>query len=53
MHQFDLGRYQEESMAYPPSVVVKDYAWNESPGYLVVKGTTEKRFKTIIQIVPK
>ncbi len=53
MHQFDLGRYQEDTMAYPPSVVVKDYAWNDSPGYLVVAGTTEKRFKTIIQIVPK
>jgi hypothetical protein len=53
MHQFDLGRYQEETMAYPPSVVVKDYSWNDSPGYLFVKGTTEKRFKTIIQIVPK
>lgn len=53
MHQFDLGRFAEESMAYPPSVVVKDYTWNESPGYLVVTGTTEKRFKTVIQIVPR
>jgi hypothetical protein len=25
MQQFDLGRFQEETMAYPPSVVVKDY----------------------------
>jgi hypothetical protein len=53
MHQFDLGRYVEETMAYPPSVVVKDYTWNESPGYLVVTGTTEKRFNTVIQIVPR
>jgi len=53
MHQFDLGRYVEETMAYPPSVVVKDYTWNESPGYLVVTGTAEKRFKTVIQIVPR
>jgi hypothetical protein len=53
MHQFDLGRYQEDSMAYPPSVVVKDYTWNDSPGYLVVEGAAEKRFKTIIQIVPR
>ena len=53
MHQFDLGRYVEETMAYPPSVVVKDYAWNESQGYLVVAGTTEKRYKTVIQIVPR
>ena len=52
MHQFDLGRYQEETMAYPPSVVIKDYTWNGSEGYLHVSGTTSKRYKTIIQIVP-
>jgi hypothetical protein len=52
MQQFDLGRFQEETMAYPPSVVVKDYAWGELPGFLFVKGTTEKRYQTIIQIVP-
>jgi len=50
--QFDLGRFREETMAYPPSVVVKDYTWNGSTGYLYVSGTTEKRFRTIIQIVP-
>ena len=53
MQQFDLGRYQEQSMAYPPSVVVKDYVWNGSAGYLHVKGRTEKRYPTIIQIVPR
>lgn len=52
MQQFDLGRFQEETMAYPPSVVVKDYAWGESTGYLFVSGTTQKRYRTIIQIVP-
>ena len=52
MQQFDLGRFDDESMVYPPSVVVKDYTWNNSAGYLAVSGTTEKRFKTIIQIVP-
>lgn len=51
MHQFDLGRFQEESMAYPPSVVVKDYTWNGQAGYLHVSGTTSTRYKTIIQIV--
>jgi hypothetical protein len=50
--QFDLGRYQENTMAYPPSVVVKDYTWNGGTGYLAVSGTTEKRYRTIIQIVP-
>lgn len=52
MHQFDLGRFQEQSMAYPPSVVVKDYTWNGSEGYLHVSGTASTRYKTIIQIVP-
>jgi hypothetical protein len=52
MQRFDLGRFDEQTMAYPPSVVIKDYSWNGSPGYLFVSGTTEKRYKTIIQIVP-
>ena len=52
MQQFDLGRFDEQTMAFPPSVVVKDYAWNGSPGYLFIAGTTEKRYRTIIQIVP-
>ena len=25
IHQFDTGRYKEETMAFPPSVTVKDY----------------------------
>lgn len=50
-HQFDLGRFQDDRMVYPPSVVIKDYTWNNSPGYLFVSGTTEKRYRTIIQIV--
>ncbi len=52
MQQFDLGKYQEDSMAFPPSVVIKDYASSNSAGYLFVSGTTEKRYRTIIQIVP-
>jgi hypothetical protein len=52
MRQFDLGRYQENTMAYPPSVVIKDYTWNGGAGYLAVSGTTEKRYRTVIQIVP-
>jgi hypothetical protein len=52
MQQFDLGRFDDETMAYPPSVVVKDYTWNGGAGYLFVSGTTEKRYRTIIQIVP-
>ena len=52
MQQWELGKFQDQTMAYPPSVVVKDYNWNGSAGYLFVDGAKEKRFKTVIQIVP-
>lgn len=53
MQEFDLpGKFRDDAVAFPPSVVVKDYAWNGSEGYLFVDGTKEKRYKTIIQIVP-
>lgn len=51
-YQFELGRYDDDRMAYPPSVVIKDYAGEESGGYLFPSGTTEKRYATIIQVVP-
>jgi hypothetical protein len=50
---FDIGRFREETMAFPPSVTVKDYTWGGSAGYLNPKeGGEPARFKTIIQIVP-
>ena len=53
IHQFDIGKYKEETMAFPPSVTVKDYTWGGSDGYLNPKrGKEPARFKTIIQIVP-
>jgi hypothetical protein len=53
VHQFDIGRFREETMAFPPSVTVKDYTWGGSAGYLNPKrGRQPARFKTIIQIVP-
>ena len=53
VHQFDIGRFREETMAFPPSVTVKDYTWGGSAGYLNPKrGMQPARFKTIIQIVP-
>jgi hypothetical protein len=53
VHQFDLARYKEETMAFPPSVTVKDYAWGGSAGYLNPKrGAQPPRFKTVIQVVP-
>jgi hypothetical protein len=53
VHQFDIGRFREESMAFPPSVTVKDYTWGGSAGYINPKrGAQPARFATIIQIVP-
>ena len=53
IHQFDIGRFREETMAFPPSVTVKDYTWGGSAGYLNPRrGAQPARFTTIIQIVP-
>ncbi len=52
MQQWELGKFQEQTMSFPPSIVVKDYTWGGSDGYLFVDGVKEKRFKTVIQIVP-
>jgi hypothetical protein len=49
MQQFDLGSFRADTMDYRPSVVVKDYGTTE---YLHVAGTTERRYRTVIQIVP-
>ncbi|MBA2303947.1 MAG: hypothetical protein H0W08_15115 [Acidobacteria bacterium] len=53
IHQFDTGRFREETMAFPPSVTVKDYTWGGNAGYLNPKpGGQPVRFPTIIQVVP-
>jgi hypothetical protein len=53
VHMFDVGRFREETMAFPPGVTVKDYTWGGSQGYMNPKrGEEPARFKTIIQIVP-
>jgi hypothetical protein len=53
VHMFDTGRFREESMAFPPSVTVKDYTWGGKGGYLNPKlGAQPARFPTIVQIVP-
>ena len=53
VHMFEVGRFREETMAFPPGIAVKDYGWAGSAGYLNPKrGAEPARFKTIIQIVP-
>jgi hypothetical protein len=52
-HVFDLGRFREDTMAFPPSVTIKDFQSEVSLGYPNPKpGGTPARFPTIIQIVP-
>lgn len=52
-HTFEIGRFREETMAFPPSVTIKDYKWGGVDGYLNPKPkSTPARFPTIIQIVP-
>jgi hypothetical protein len=50
---FEVGRFKEDTMAFPPSVVVKDYMWGNIGGYVNPKpGAQPARFPTVIQIVP-
>lgn len=53
VHMFEVGRFREETMAFPPGVTVKDYTWGGAKGYLVpTPGATQTRYPTVIQIVP-
>jgi hypothetical protein len=53
IHMFEVGRFREETMAFPPSVTVKDYTWGGSEGYINPKrGAQPPHFRTIIQFVP-
>jgi len=52
-HQFETARYRDESMAFPPSVTIKDYTYGGAAGYPNPKtGASPARFPTVIQIVP-
>ena len=52
-HEFDIGRFREETMAFPPSVTIKEYKSELSEGYPNPKpGGQPARFPTIIQFVP-
>jgi hypothetical protein len=51
-HEFDVGKYNEDTMAFPPGVTIKDYQSDVSQGYPNPKpGGQPARFPTIIQIV--
>jgi hypothetical protein len=53
IHEFDIGRFKEETMAFPPSVTVKDYASGATGGYVNPKpGVEPASYRTVVQIVP-
>jgi hypothetical protein len=48
-----VGKYNEDTMAFPPGVTIKDFQSDISQGYPNPKaGAQPARFPTIIQIVP-
>jgi hypothetical protein len=53
-HMFSIGRFREETMAFPPGVTIKDWTWGGSQGYPNPKGAAAQppRFPSIIMIVP-
>jgi hypothetical protein len=53
VHIWEVGRFREETMAYPPGITVKDYTWGGGKGWLNPKPKANPaRFATIIQVVP-
>ena len=52
-HTWEIGKFREESMGFPPGVTVKDYTAGGSAGYPNPRrGEQPERFTTLIQIVP-
>jgi hypothetical protein len=51
--EFDIGRFDNNTMAFPPGVTIKDFQSDVSRGFPNPKaGAEPARFPTIIQIVP-
>ncbi|MCU1382116.1 MAG: hypothetical protein JWL71_813 [Acidobacteria bacterium] len=52
-HEFDIGKFNEDTMAFAPGVTIKDFQSDISQGYPNPKpGGQPARFPTLIQIVP-
>jgi hypothetical protein len=52
-HMFEVGRFRQETMAFPPGVTVKDWTWGGSAGYPNARpGAQPARFPTVIMLVP-
>ena len=52
-HVFEIGRFRDETRAFPPSVTIKDWTSAGSAGYPNPRPQGQpERFPTIIMIVP-
>ena len=52
-HAFEVGRFRQDTMAFPPGVTVKDFTSAGSQGFPNPRaGAQPARFPTIIQIIP-
>jgi hypothetical protein len=52
-HMFEVGRFRDDTMAFPPGVTIKDYTWGGSQGYPNPRRPANpERFPTMIMIVP-
>ena len=55
-HVFEVGRFDDDTMAFPPSVTVKDWLWGGSRGYPNPDPNPElgqpDRFPTLFVMVP-
>jgi len=50
---FEVGRFNNDTMAFPPGVTIKDFTSSGSQGYPNPKpGAQPARFASVIQIVP-
>ena len=52
-HMFEVGKFNNDTMAFPPGVTVKDFTWGGAQGYANPKpGAQPPRFPSVIMIVP-
>jgi hypothetical protein len=52
-HMFEVGRFRDDTMAFPPGVTIKDYTYGGSQGYPNPRRPANpERFPSIIMIVP-
>jgi len=53
VYVFEVGRFREDTMAFPPGITIKDYTGGGTKGYPNPKpGAQPSRFPTVVQIVP-